>query len=71
MKYLSSKGSSGFTLANCDRRITAIGCQNGWLGVYFVDSFKNGLFNLNYRAKNRVFDIWIPFISGVREPHQN
>jgi hypothetical protein len=47
---------------NSDRRITAIGCQNGWLGVYFVDSFKNGLFNLNYLAKNRVFDIWIPFI---------
>ena len=25
-----------------DKRITAIGCQNGWLGVYFVDSIKNG-----------------------------
>lgn len=25
-----------------DRRLTAIGSQNGWLGVYLVDAEKNG-----------------------------
>ena len=27
------------------RRLTAIGCQNGWMGVYLVDCPKNGLFS--------------------------
>lgn len=28
-----------------NRRLTAIGCQNGWLGVFLVDSAKNELLN--------------------------
>ena len=46
MKYLSTSkrrnsnqsGDDGLI----DRRLTAIGCQNGWVGVYLVNSEKNG-----------------------------
>lgn len=40
MKYLSSRiNSSEICL---DRRLTALGTQNGWVGIFFVDSVKNG-----------------------------
>lgn len=48
MKYLSShtKRNSNQGIQKdseyLDRRLTAIGCQNGWLGVYLVESVKNG-----------------------------
>lgn len=46
MKYLSSRiNVTSFIL---DRRLTALGCQNGWVGVYYVDAQKNGL---NFKLK--------------------
>lgn len=44
MKYLSSRLNSSSNYL--DRRLTALGCQNGWIGVFFVDAAKNGSFYL-------------------------
>lgn len=38
MKYFKSSTKQ----TDIDRRITAIGCQNGWINVFVVDSIKNG-----------------------------
>ena len=37
MKYFAANNCSSF-----NRRLTALGCQNGWLGVFLIDSAKNG-----------------------------
>lgn len=47
MKYLNENVSTEDETINLDRmslnrRLTAIGCQNGWLGVFFIDINKNG-----------------------------
>jgi hypothetical protein len=30
-----------------NQRLTAIGCQGGWLGMYWIDSLKNGNYSIN------------------------
>ena len=38
MKFLKSSTKH----STVDRRLTAIGCQNGWINVFVVDAIKNG-----------------------------
>jgi len=42
MKYLEYKNHES-SCCMLNRRLTAIGGQNGWLGIFLVDSIKNGL----------------------------
>ena len=65
MKYFK-KSSAHF-----NRRLTAIGGQNGWLGVFLVDSIKNGLcsekillkkFSKKLNLKNQYFVICLNFL---------
>jgi len=65
MKYLEYKNHEIPKLECCvlNRRLTAIGGQNGWLGVFLVDSTKNG-FEAIYFSCNSItfFLIFLIFV---------